>query len=115
MGSSVVDPCVGRRGGLDRDVQHHADDDHRRQERRPGQQKPVVSHVFDVCTSQLRSPRGSVAYPGRVPSDRRIDHITFVQVHTASLAWAPFNAGCEKPVVRCVPHAWTGQRRRSRE
>ena len=57
-----------------------------------------MSDVFDVCTSQLRSPpRGSVADPNRVPSRRRVDHMTFVQVHTASLAWAPFNAGCEKP------------------
>ena len=56
-----------------------------------------MSRVFDVCTSQLRSPRGCVAHPNRVPSRRRADHMTFVQVHTASLAWAPFNAGCENP------------------
>jgi hypothetical protein len=36
--------------------------------------------------------------------DRRGDHITFVQVHTASLAWAPFNAGCDEPeAFRPVP------------
>ena len=45
-------------------------------------------------------PWGSVAYPYQVPSRRRADHMTFVQVHTASLAWAPFNAGCEKPRSR---------------
>jgi hypothetical protein len=32
-----------------------------------------------------------------VPRDRRRNQITFVQVHTASLAWAPFNAGCDEP------------------
>jgi hypothetical protein len=43
------------------------------------------------------TPGALVAYPYQVPSRRRTDHMTFVQVHTASLAWAPFNAGCEKP------------------
>jgi len=57
----------------------------------------MVSGVFDVWTTHLRSPLGSVGYPYQVPSRRRADHMTFVQVHTASLAWAPFNAGCEKP------------------
>ena len=38
-----------------------------------------------------------MATPIGVPSRRRADHMTFVQVHIASLAWAPFNAGCEKP------------------
>ena len=56
-----------------------------------------MSDVFDVCTTQLRSPPASVTYPYRVPRCRGADHMTFVQVHTASLAWAPFTAGCEKP------------------
>jgi hypothetical protein len=57
-----------------------------------------VSDVFEVCTTQLGSPPGArLATPIEVPSRRRADHMTFVQVHTASLAWAPFNAGCEKP------------------
>ena len=43
------------------------------------------------------TPGALVAYPYQVPSRRRADHMTFVQVHTASLAWAPFNAGCDEP------------------
>jgi hypothetical protein len=43
------------------------------------------------------TPGALLATPIGVPSRRRADHMTFVQVHTASLAWAPFNAGCEKP------------------
>jgi hypothetical protein len=32
-----------------------------------------------------------------VPRGGRCNHITFVQVHIASLALAPFNAGCDEP------------------
>ena len=32
-----------------------------------------------------------------VPRGGRCNHITFVQVHTASLALAPINAGCDEP------------------
>jgi hypothetical protein len=76
----------------------------------------MVSDVFDVCTTQLRSPPGALlAAPIGVPSRRRADHMTFVQVHTASLAWAPFNVGCEKPGSVASPNAWTEQRQRLKE
>jgi hypothetical protein len=49
-----------------------------------------MSLVLDVCTTQCRSLPGLACLPRlgtqRSPSRR----VTFVQVHTASLAWAPF-------------------------
>jgi hypothetical protein len=38
-----------------------------------------------------------ISRPICVPRGGRSNHITFVQVHTASLAWAPFNSGCDEP------------------
>jgi hypothetical protein len=57
----------------------------------------MVGDVFDVCTTQLRSPLGLCCLPLSGTQSRPRDHMTFVQVHTASLAWARFNAGCESP------------------
>jgi hypothetical protein len=58
----------------------------------------MVCDVLDVRIGQLRSlPRGSGSRTFGVPRGGRCNHITFVQVHTASLALAPFNAGCDEP------------------
>jgi hypothetical protein len=78
----------------DRDVQHNPDHDHRGQERRSCQQDPVVCHILDVRISQLRSHfRGFASHTVGVPRGGPCNHITFVQVHIASLALAPFSAG----------------------
>jgi hypothetical protein len=52
----------------DRDVQHNPDDDHRGQERRPGQQDPMMGQVLDVLISHLRSFRGLYLVPIQVPA-----------------------------------------------
>ena len=66
----------------------------------------MVCDVLDVRIGQLRSlPRGSNFPHLGVPRGGRCNHITFVQVHTASLAWAPFNAGCDEPRGAFVPRA----------
>jgi hypothetical protein len=74
-----------------------------------------MSHVFGVCTTQSSSPPGLRRFPYQVPNRRRADHMTFVQVRTASLAWAPFNAGCEKPGSAASENAWAAQRQRLKE
>ena len=56
-----------------------------------------MGQVLDVWISHLRSlPGASSSRPICVPRGGRCNHITFVQLRTASLAWAPFNAGCDE-------------------
>ena len=80
---------------FDRDVQHHSDDNHGGQECRPGEQQPVMSHVLDMRTTQFGHPQRPTVLPRSGTQHRPVDRMTFVQVHTASLAWAPFIAGCD--------------------
>jgi hypothetical protein len=58
-----------------------------------------MRQVLDVRISHLGSLPGCTFYPDCIPAAAACNHITFVQVHTASLAWAPFNAGCDEPGV----------------
>jgi len=57
----------------------------------------MMRQELDVRISHLGSPPGLHFLPQLRTRGRRCNHITFVQVHTASLAWAPFNAGCDEP------------------
>jgi biotin synthase len=57
----------------------------------------MVCHVLDVRINQLSShPGGSIYRTSGIPRGARCNHVTFVQVHTASLALAPFSAGCDE-------------------
>ena len=110
VGNRSLLVILGRPPVFDRHIQHHGDHDDGRQERGAGQQQPMMGDVLDVCVRQSTSlPGGSRTHPDWVPIGGRGDHMTFVQVHPASLAWAPFNAGCDEPGAMCVPRAWTGQ------
>lgn len=59
-----------------------------------------MAQVLDVLISHLTFISGALrcTHPGT--RGGRCNHITFVQVHTASLAWAPFNAGSDEPGAR---------------
>jgi hypothetical protein len=60
--------------------------------------------MYSTCAlANLGHSQGSAADHTRIPGSGRLDHMTFVQVHTASLAWAPFIAGCEKAGNRLRP------------
>ena len=60
----TVAGLVGATPVLHGDIQHDADDDHRRQERRAGQQNPVMSQILDMrtahCAHAPRVPRRPV-------------------------------------------------------
>jgi hypothetical protein len=62
-----------------------------------------MGQVLDVRISHLRSFPGLHFLSHPHTRGRRCNHITFVQVYTASLAWAPFNAGCDEPGGRPRP------------
>ena len=63
-----------------------------------------MGQVLDVRISHLRPFPGLHFLPD-LHTRRRRNHITFVQVRTASLAWAPFNAGCDESPGAFVPRA----------
>jgi hypothetical protein len=66
-----------------------------------------VTQVLDVFTTQFRSLPGSYCLLSWVPRDRRADLVAFVQVHIASLAWAPFTLAAVSP--RPFPSQVRGQ------
>jgi hypothetical protein len=59
-----------------------------------------MGQVLDVLISHLHSFRGLYLVTHSGTRGGRCNHITFVQVHIASLAWAPFNAGRDQPGAR---------------